>query len=152
MNTLSISQIFQNFDFYQTHYLSILSQPEQYKTPVQSAYIDLWPFARIELCLGDLLQLWFGEKWLIQPAEKSLIELGLNLQVQPITKSDDVYLYQISGNSFTGKNQSQAWSISQHKEISLNLDSVVRHFLEFKAISGVGYFQTIPRAPFGLTS
>lgn len=152
MNTLSIPQIFQNLAFYQEHYLSILAQPEQYKIPVESAYIDVWPFVRIQLCLGDLLQLWFSEKWIIQPTEKNLIELELNLQTGPVQLSNDVYLYQLTGNSFTGKNKSKAWSCSQQQDLDLNLDSLLRNLFEYKAISGLSHFKKLSNDPYGLIS
>ena len=65
MNTLTISQIFENFSFYQENYLSILQDSEQYFIQVEQAYLDVWPFTEKKLYLGDLLQLWFSEKWLI---------------------------------------------------------------------------------------
>ena len=152
MNTLSIPQIFQNLSFYQDNYLSILADPKQYKIPVESAYIDVWPFARIGLCLGDLLQLWFSQKWLIQPLEKNLIELELKLSSSPVQLPDDVYLYQLSGNAFTGKNCSQAWSCSKKQDLDLRLVSLLRHLFEYKAISGLGHFQKIPNNPYGIIS
>ena len=152
MNTLSIPQIFQNIAFYQEHYLSILANPAQYKTPVESAYIDVWPFTRIELCLGDLLQLWFSEKWLIQPAEKNLIELELNVQVSPVHLNHDVFLYQLTGNGFTGKNKSKAWSCSEQQNLDLNLDYLLRHLFEYKAISGLRHFKKLSNDPYGIIS
>jgi hypothetical protein len=65
MNTLTISDIFANLADYQDQYLSIISNPEQYYTPVESAYIDVWPVGYTGLYLGDLLQLWFSERWLV---------------------------------------------------------------------------------------
>ena len=66
MQTLTIAEIFSDFSFYQDHYLSIIAQPEQYFTPVQGVFIQVWPVGTQPLYLGDLLQLWFSEKWLIQ--------------------------------------------------------------------------------------
>lgn len=152
MSTLSIPQIFQNLAFYQANYLSILAQPEQYNIPVESAYVDVWPFARIELCLGDLLQLWFSEKWLIQPSERNLIELEFNFKKDPVERTNDVYLYQLTGNSFIGKNKSKAWSCSQQQDLELNVNSLLRHLFEYKAISGLTHFQKIPHHPLGIIS
>ena len=45
MNTLTISQIFENLSFYQDNYLSILQNPEQYYVEVEHASIDVWPFS-----------------------------------------------------------------------------------------------------------
>ena len=49
MNTLTISDIFANLATYQDQYLSIISNPEQYYTPVESAYIDVWPVGCVDL-------------------------------------------------------------------------------------------------------
>lgn len=152
MNTLSIPKIFQNLAFYQEHYLSILAQPDQYNIPVESAYIDVWPFARMHLCLGELLQLWFSEKWVIQPTQKSLIGLELNLETVPVQLSNDVYLYQLSGNSFTGKNKSKAWSCSKKQDLDLNIDSVFRNLCEYKAISGLSRVKKLSNGPYGMIS
>ncbi len=46
MTTLTISQIFEKFSFYQENYLSILQNPEQYHIEVEQAYLDVWPFLR----------------------------------------------------------------------------------------------------------
>ena len=56
MNTLSISDIFSQFSYYQEHYLSILSTPEQYSTALEGAFIHVWPLSPQDLYLGDLLQ------------------------------------------------------------------------------------------------
>lgn len=137
MYTLSIPEIFQNLASYQADYLSILAHPDQYFIPVKDAFIDVWPLGRIELCLGDLLQLWFSQKWLIQPAEKNLVELEFGLNTEVIEHADDVYLYQITGSSLTGKNHSKAWSLSQQKQLEVSVGSVLRHVVEFKALSRV---------------
>ena len=65
MNTLTISDIFANLADYQDQYLFIISNPEQYYTPVELAYIDVWPVGYTDLYVGDLLQLWFSERWLV---------------------------------------------------------------------------------------
>ena len=66
MNTLTIPQIFSQLSFYQDHYLDIIQDSAQYFTPVAGAEIRLWPLATKQLYLGDLLQLWFAEKWLVE--------------------------------------------------------------------------------------
>ena len=60
MNALTISDIFSNLEYYKEQYLAILAHPEQYFTPVAHAYVQVWPLAKEQLYLGDLLQLWLG--------------------------------------------------------------------------------------------
>ena len=79
MNTLTISDIFANLADYQDQYLSIISNPEQYYTPVESAYIDVWPVGCTDLYLGDLLQLWFSERWLVNSPCQLLSEQSTTL-------------------------------------------------------------------------
>ena len=65
MHTLTIAEIFSNFSFYQNHYISIIQDPERYQTAVEDACIQVWPVGTQPLYLGDLLQLWCSDKWLI---------------------------------------------------------------------------------------
>lgn len=135
MNTLYVSEIFKHFSFYQDHYLSIISDPLQYYTEVSDAYIQVWPFAKQNLYLGDLLQLWFAQKWLIAPSSPSLLQ---QLTDEPQHKSSsDLYLYQLQGNALTGENYSRAWSLSQHREHAVTIPAVLQHVCVYKALSGV---------------
>ena len=64
--------------FYQDHYLDIIQDSAQYFTPVAGAEIRLWPLATKQLYLGDLLQLWFAEKWLVEQERQFSFEIFLN--------------------------------------------------------------------------
>ena len=57
MNTLTISQIFSNLSFYKDQYLNIIQSADLYFTEVEGAFVDLFPFKKQQLFLGDLLQL-----------------------------------------------------------------------------------------------
>lgn len=134
MNTLSISQIFSNISFYQTNYLSLIQDPIQYFTPVAGAEIKLWPLATQQLYLGDLLQLWFAEKWLVEQERQFSFELFLNAaDLAPEQK--DLYIYAICGNLVTGANQSQVWQASQQKNQNISLANVSKHYFEYRALS-----------------
>ena len=128
MNTLTISQIFSNFSFYQENYLSIISNQEQYQTPVEGAYVDVWPLGRRDLALGDLLQLWFSEKWLINTPCHLRFEHQDDGRRVPLQRKQDLYLYQLAGNALSGSNRSKVWSISEQRELRVELDSALKYY------------------------
>ena len=132
MNTLSISDIFSNLTFYKEHYLSILSEPEQYFTVVEQAYIDVWPFGHADLYLGDLLQLWFSEKWQINDDILRLGEHKDDGHKALLQRDHDLYLYQFTGSALSGNNRSKVWSQSEQKTISVCLNSVFKYYAEYK--------------------
>lgn len=133
MYTLSISQIFSNLGFYQDHYLNIIHSPEQYFTQVEGAYIDLWPFKKQSLYLGDLLQLWFAQKW--QIARSPVLEVEHYLAAMdvhhPVQQS--AYIYAITANLFTGSNQTQLWNVNLQQSQCVVLDSSLKNYCEFLA-------------------
>lgn len=129
---LKIADIFSNFDFYQTHYLSIIADSQQYYTPVESAFIGVWPVGNIPLYLGDLLQLWFSEKWLINSPIQLLLENYSNGRKQPLQRNNDLYLYQLCGSALSGRNNSKVWSRSENKTLAVALDSVFAYLLIYK--------------------
>ena len=133
MQTLSISKIFSQWAFYQAEYLNILNTPTQYATPVQDACLDLWPFNRAELCLGELLQLWLGDKWVIQPAAQ-IFDAEPVLK-RHLPKQQDLYLYDIHGNILTGKYEAWAWSVSQNQAVKVEVESAVQYYSIYKSLS-----------------
>ncbi|OTG66531.1 hypothetical protein [Acinetobacter silvestris] len=132
MNTLTIPEIFTNIDFYKENYLSILSNTEQYQTYVEDAFIDIWPVGKIALSLGDLLQLWFSEKWLINSPCHLLLENDYRGRKQSIQRDHDLYLYQLNGSALSGINNSKVWSVSESTQLSLLLDSVFKYFCIYR--------------------
>ena len=133
MNTLSISQIFSNLAFYKENYLSILSDPKQYQFSVIDAFIEVWPFKKESLCLGDLLQLWFAQKWLAKAPIDYQFELFLNVDDRESNSEKDLYLYAITGNILTGRNETWAWSLKNNQTVTLQIDNVLQNYCTFKA-------------------
>lgn len=131
MHTLTVPQIFSNLSFYKENYLSILACPTQYYTEVEDAFIDVWPFAKKKLFLGDLLQLWLSDKWLIEAPEQSLLDLLQDQQKSP----EDVYLYHLKGHCFKGDLSSKVWSEDQQQKIDVTVDSTWKHYFAYHAIS-----------------
>lgn len=134
MNTLSIPQIFSQLTYYQENYLQIIADPAQYYIPVTDAHIKLWPLAQQSLYLGDLLQLWFAEKWLVETERQVSFEVFLNADYLK-EQSRELYIYAISGNLLTGTNQSKAWQASTAQIQDVELANVSKHYFEFQGLS-----------------
>ena len=134
MNTLSIPQIFSQLTYYQENYLQIIADPAQYYIPVTDAHIKLWPLAQQSLYLGDLLQLWFAEKWLVETERQFSFEVFLNADYLK-EQSRKLYIYAISGNLLTVTNQSKAWQASTAQIQDVELANVSKHYFEFQGLS-----------------
>jgi hypothetical protein len=134
MNTLNISQIFSQFSFYQDHYLALIQDPAQYFTVVQGAEISLWPLATQQLYLGDLLQLWFAEKWLVEQERQYTFEVFLNAEYLG-AEQKELYIYALHGNLVTGSNQSKVWQASIATSKTLGLANVSKHYFEYRALT-----------------
>ncbi|WP_213033174.1 hypothetical protein [Acinetobacter lactucae] len=118
MNTLTITSIFSNFDFYKHNYLNILNQSESYYTPVEGAWINAYPFKKQDLYLGDLLQLWFSSKWNVHNSLKVL------KSSHQLNSSKSLYIFQVEGELLFGKNKVLAWSVEHQEIIELQLKNV----------------------------
>ena len=131
MSTLSIPQIFSNLSFYQENYLQILENPDCYYTSVQDASIHVWPLVNEKLYLGDLLQLWFGNKWVVNNHTDSILDL---LEEQP-TLVEQYYLHRVEGNLFSSSNHSKAWSQNNKQSVDICIESLFKFYCLFKSIS-----------------
>jgi len=120
MTTLRIESIFSNFSFYQDHYLEIIQNPQQYYTSVDHSFLNTFPFKKQTLYLGDLLQLWFGNKWKIEDYNNLLIEKN-SLAVR---QSIPLYLFQLGGELILGANTALAWSVAENKIVSVQVKSI----------------------------
>ncbi len=120
MTILNIQSIFSNLSFYQQHYLEIIQDAAQYYTPVEHSFINTFPFKQQALYLGDLLQLWFGNKWKIQTA-KDLLSQKNTLTVD---EHAPLYLFQLGGELFLGANTALAWSVAEQKVVSVQVKSI----------------------------
>ena len=135
MNTLTVRDIFQNFSFYQQHYHSILADPQQYQTIVENAVLDVWPFSSKNLYLGDLLQLWFSQKWLINQPCHIAHNQAIQDLLEPLFQRDDLYLYELHGNAFLGKAVAKVWSVSEQREIDLILESSLQYYSTYRTVA-----------------
>ena len=132
MNTLSISQIFENLSIYKQQYLSILSNAELYFTPVQDAHLRIVFFKDKQLYLGDLLQLWFSEKWVFNLESRLSLTQFFSKQIAPV--SLNLYIFSIEGNAVTGRNICKAWSSTENTVVEITLDAVLPYYCYFESI------------------
>ena len=132
MNMLSIPEIFSQFSYYQENYLSLIQQPELYYTAVEGAFVSVRPFATVQLYLGDLLQLWFSEKWLVESARESWIATYFSAQTEA---QERVYIYALEGKLWSKPLQAQAWSKSQHASCTVQLERTLKYYCYYKALT-----------------
>lgn len=120
MTILNIETIFSNFSFYQQNYLDILQDPEHYYTPVENSFLNTFPFKQNTLYLGDLLQLWFGNKWKIENARNLLSQKNPLL----VSVQSPLYLFQLGGELILGANTALAWSVAEQKVVTVHVKSI----------------------------
>lgn len=136
MNTLSIPEIFSQFSYYQENYLSLIQQPELYYKAVEGAFVSVRPFATVQLYLGDLLQLWFSEKWLVESARESWIATYFSEQIEA---QERVYIYALEGQLWSKPLQAQAWLKSEHASCIVQLEHTLKYYCYYKALSAPQY-------------
>lgn len=134
MNTLTIAHLFLNLQSYKDQYLTILENPEQYFVPIADAYINIWPVGKEQLYLGDLLQLWLGEKWIVNTKKAPLINTILRDQTKAVPEFDR-YVFSLQGNLLTSQNSAQAWSIDASESEALSIESLFHYYCVFKSLS-----------------
>ena len=135
MNTLKISDIFENFSFYQHNYQTILSQADQYQTRIVDAQLNIWPFSSKQLYLGDLLQLWFSQKWLVNQLCCLSTQQQFSNLLAPLVQRNDLYLYHLEGNAVLGKAVAQVWSVSEQRSIEVILESSLQYYFTYKSVA-----------------
>jgi len=133
MNALTIQKIFSNIDYYQDQYLSILNNADLYFSIVDDAQLQLRFVKDKQLYLGDLLQLWFSEKWIFNPENK--ISLSQFFTKQIAQSNDHLYVFAIRGNAVTGQNICKAWNIHEQKVVDICLDAILPYYCYFESIT-----------------
>ena len=135
MTTLTVAEIFQNLPFYQSNYDAILNQPEYYQTEVQDAVLDIWPASSKKLNLGQLLQLWFSQKWLVNQSYK-LVQKKNSFSdlLSPQIKSDDLYVFHLTGNALFGKSTAKVWSVSEQRIIEVEVEEALKYYCTYRSL------------------
>lgn len=135
MNTLSITDIFKNLAFYQAHYQSILSDSNQYHTLVEDAVLSVWPLSSKNLYLGDLLQLWFSQKWRVDQTLNTQNNKIFREVIHTANQDDELYLYHIEGNALLGRGVAKGWSISEQCAYEVTLESSLQYYCTYKFVA-----------------
>lgn len=135
MNTLTVADIFKNIAFYQARYQAILNNQTEYQTPVQDAVLEVWPAQSRVLYLGDLLQLWFSQKWLIN-SECTLLKKDQTFPqlFNPKIQRDDLYLCELHGNAVLGKSIAKVWSVSEQQLLEVELEGSLQYYCSYKTV------------------
>ena len=102
--------------------------------PVELAYIDVWPVGYTDLYLGDLLQLWFSERWLVNSPCQLLSTQSTSTLKKTVQREHDLYLYQLSGSALSGNNRSKVWSAAEGKSLDISLDSAFKYYCIYKGV------------------
>lgn len=123
---------FQIFLFIKIIIFRLFKIQNGYQTAVEDACIQVWPVGTQPLYLGDLLQLWFSDKWLINAPCQLLLDSYSNGRKQSLQRDHDLYLYQLNGSALSGRNNSKVWSRSEQKKLSVSLDSVFKYLYIYK--------------------
>ena len=54
---------------------------------------------------------------------------------KPLQRDHDLYLYQLAGSALSGSNRSRVWSVSEQKQLRVELDFAFRYLCEYKGTS-----------------
>ena len=91
-----------------------------------------WPVGCTDLYLGDLLQLWFSERWLVNSPCQLLSTQSTTTLKKAVQREHDLYLYQLSGSALSGSNRSKVWSAAEDKSLDVSLDSAFKYYCIYK--------------------
>ncbi|MHA3048724.1 hypothetical protein [Acinetobacter sp. ANC 4641] len=135
MPFLRIQDIFANFQFYKENYLSILKNPQSYYQAVADAGIHFAILSEQKVYLGDLLQLWFGDKWTEHQAKQ--LQQGESNYWQPVQQdsaSSDIFVFAIQGQGIGKHAKALAWSQHDAQIREIYLDRVLPYYFNFIAL------------------
>lgn len=135
MPTLNIQQIFAHLDWYRTNYLSIIKDPSQYYQTIETARIHFGFLSEQKLYLGDLLQLWFGYKWVdgrINVSDQN--SQNFWQPVQQLQEENTLYFFSIYSDRLQCKPTALAWSAREQTVVTVTLDHTFSYYLNFIAL------------------
>ncbi|WP_324645581.1 hypothetical protein [Acinetobacter sp. MD2] len=132
MSTLKIQDIFSHFEWYQSYYLTIIQNPSQYYQPVEAAEIHFGFLSEQKLYLGDLLQLWFGHKWIEGFAAVQNKNVAQSVQyLQSEQQTESFYLFSIFSDRLQDQSTAFAWSTREQKIVTVNISQTLDYYLGF---------------------
>ncbi|MGY0204185.1 hypothetical protein ACW7EJ_11835 [Acinetobacter soli] len=135
MPTLQIEQIFSDFAFYQKNYLDIIRDPQQYYQNVTDAHIHFTVFSQEKIYLGDLLQLWFGDKW-TEHQVKLLHDSADHLWERASESWDNsLFLFSIERSGLFSPAYAYAWSTQDQQVKQIEIDHTFPYYCHYLTLS-----------------
>ncbi|MEC8057291.1 MAG: hypothetical protein VX136_09290 [Pseudomonadota bacterium] len=134
MPILHIQDIFSQFKFYQAQYLDIVRDPALYYQPVEDAHIPFSIVSEEKIYLGDLLQLWFGDKW-TEHQVKVLNDVNHGLWTQ-LSECwyNSLFLFAIERKGLFAKTSALAWSTEEQQIKEITLDQTLPYYCHYLSL------------------
>ena len=134
MPILHIQEIFSQFQFYQAQYLDIIKNPELYYQPVLNAHIHFSIVSEEKIYLGDLLQLWLGDKW-TEHQVKILSHADQPLWVH-LTECwhNSLFLFALERKGLFSKTSALAWSTEEQQIKQISLDQALPYYCHYLSL------------------
>ena len=137
-STMTVEEICAKFQYYKDNYQVLLTDPNQKDIIVTNAINSFWPLGSYTLTLGQLLKLWFTGAWVFNGEYLLLPEHSIKGRQIKAMSHRDLLLFQICGNSLSGTNTCQAWSLSKQEVVSISIPGAAKYFLKHKNSSDDG--------------
>lgn len=135
-STMTVEEICTKFQYYKDNYQALLTDPNQKNIIVTNAIGSFWPLGSYTLTLGQLLKLWFSGAWVLSGEYLLLPDHTIKGRQVKATSHRDLLLFQVCGNSLSGTNTCQAWSLSKQEVVSISIPAAAKYFLKHKHSSG----------------
>lgn len=135
MPNLQIEHIFSQFAFYQKNYLNIIQDPDQYYQCVSDAHIHFSVFSEEKIYLGDLLQLWFGDKW-TEHQVKTLHDAKDHLWERASESwHNSLFLFSIERPGLFSSARAYAWSTEEQQIKQISIDHTFPYYCHYLSLS-----------------
>lgn len=136
--TITVADICAKLSDYKDHYQTITADPDQKDIIVTDAVSSFWPLGSFTLTLAQLLKLWCSGAWVFSGEYMLLPDHTIKGKQVKATSHRDLLLFQICGNSLSGTNTCQAWSLSKQEVVSISIPGAAKYFLKYKNSSDDG--------------
>ena len=137
-STMTVEEICAKFQYYKDNYQVLLTDPDQKDIIVTDAVSSFWPLGSFTLTLAQLLKLWCSGAWVFSGEYLLLPDHTIKGKQVKATSHRDLLLFQICGNSLSGTNTCQAWSLSKQEVVSISIPGAAKYFLKYKNSSDDG--------------
>lgn len=136
MSALLIQDIFSQFDNYRSEYLTILQNPELYYQHVQDAKICFAKYSEEKVYLGDLLQLWFSQKWTDQQihALDDLTYSSSKFKHAHSHQNTQFFIFALGREGLFSKNLAWVWDSNHHTYHQIELPQILPFYCHYLSV------------------